>query len=82
MERIAQFWDDLDDLLGIIALCAEHIRRFCLFVLGTLAFLSALAAGVTIALFDPPLAMAVATILLILLMYRSVTAGVVIPAPA
>lgn len=74
MERLAQYWDDLDDLLGIIALCAERIRRFVIFLLGAASFFVAVYAGMRIALLDPPLALAIATILLIFLMYRSVTA--------
>ncbi len=74
MERLAQYWDDLDDLLGIVALCAERIRRFVIFLLGAASFFVAVYAGITIALLDPPLALAIVTILLIFLMYRSVTA--------
>lgn len=74
MERIAQYWDDLDDLLGAIGLYAERIRHFALFMLTSALFLSCVLGGILIALTDPPLALAVATILLILLMYRSVTA--------
>lgn len=74
MERFAQYWDDLDDLLGIVGLCAERIRRFVVFLLGTASFLLAFYAGMLIALQDPPLALAIVTILLVYLMYRSVTA--------
>lgn len=77
MERLAQIWDDVDDMVGIIGLCTEGIRRFLAFVLGMLAFLLGTLSGVLIALLDPPLALAVVTILAILLMYRSVTSGVV-----
>lgn len=74
MERIAQYWDDLDDLLGIVALCGERIRRFILFLLGAASFFLATYAGMMIALSTPPLALGVATLLLVVLMYRSVTA--------
>ncbi|MDX1517371.1 MAG: hypothetical protein R3288_11055 [Woeseiaceae bacterium] len=74
MERLAQYWDDLDDLLGIVALCAERIRRFVLFLVSAATFFVAVYAGMMIALNDPPLALAIVTILLIFLMYRSVTA--------
>ena len=73
MERLAQYWDDLDDLLGIVALCAERIRRFVLFLLGAATFFGALYAGMMVALQDPPLALAIVTVLLVFLMYRSVT---------
>ena len=74
MERLAQYWDDLDDLLGIVGLCAERIRRFVFFLLGAASFSLAVYAGILVALLDPPLALAIVTILLIFLMYRSVTA--------
>lgn len=74
MERLAQYWDDLDDLFGIVALSAERIRRFVLFLLGAAGYSLGMYAGMIIALLDPPLALAIVTILLIFLMYRSVTA--------
>ena len=74
MERLAQYWDDLDDLLGIVALCAERIRRFVVFLLAAGSFSVAVYAGMMIALADPPLALAIITVLLVFLMYRSVTA--------
>lgn len=73
MERLAQYWDDLDDLVGIVGLCAERIRRFVLFLLGAAGFALGVGAGVMIALDRPPLALAIVTILIVLLMYRSVT---------
>ena len=74
MERLAQYWDDLDDLLGIVGLCAERIRRFVLFLLVAASFFLGLYVGMLIALQDPPLALAIVTILVFYLMYRSVTA--------
>lgn len=74
MERLAQYWDDLDDLLGIVALCTERIRRFALFLLAAGSFFLAVYVGMMIALTDPPLALAIVTVLLVFLMYRSVTA--------
>ena len=74
MERLAQYWDDLDDLLGIVGLCAERIRRFVVFLLAAAGFFLALYAGIVLGLKDPPLAPAIVTILLVYLMYRSVTA--------
>lgn len=74
MERFAQYWDDLDDLLGIVGLCAERIRRLVIFLLAAASFSLAVFGGVTIAQSDPPLALAIVTVLLVFLMYRSVTA--------
>lgn len=73
MERLAQYWDDVDDLVGAIGLLAERLRRLALFALSTLIYLLLVTAGVQLALLDPPLAAAVVTILAILLLYRSVT---------
>ena len=73
MERILLYWDDLDDLVGMVGLFAERIRRVLLFVVAGLAFFAALAGGIVLALIEPPLAMAAVTLMLVTLMYRSVT---------
>ena len=73
MERFLLYWDDLDDLVGVVRLYAERIRKTLLFVLATIAFLALIAGGIALALVEPPLAMAGATLLLVTLMYRSVT---------
>lgn len=73
MERFAQYWDDFDDLIGMVGLCAERIRRMALFVVSTLLFLAIVLGVILVALMDPPLALAVATILVIQLTYRTVT---------
>lgn len=73
MERLAQYWDDLDDLVGAVGLLAERLRRLVLFALNALIYLLLVSAGIQLAFLDPPLAAAVATILAILLLYRSVT---------
>lgn len=73
MERFAQYWDDLDDLIGIIGLCVERIRRLVLFAVVTALFLVVVVGSVLLALAEPPLALAVATILLVQLAYRTVT---------
>lgn len=73
MEKLLQYWDDLDDLLGAIGLVAERIRRLFLFIVYA-TFVGVLQlAGIVIALATPPLALAIATILFVTLMYRSVT---------
>ncbi len=73
MERLLLYWDDLDDLLGIVGLYAEQIRRILLFTAAMLLFVAAVSASIALALIEPPLAMAAATLLLVTLMYRSVT---------
>ena len=73
MERLLQYWDDLDDVVGALYLCYERIRRILLFTLYA-AFIALLqVGGIMLALVQPPLAMAAATILIVTLMYRSVT---------
>ena len=74
MERALQYWDDLDDLIGILGLYAENIRRVLLFVFSTLCFLASLTAAAAIAYSHQPLGLAFVTLLLVTLMYRSVTA--------
>jgi hypothetical protein len=73
MERALQYWDDLDDLLGVVGLIAESIRRLAIFTITTAIFLAAMFAGVSIALAEPPLALAIVILLLVTLLYRSVT---------
>lgn len=73
MERILLYWDDLDDLFGVVGLVAERIRRVVVFLLASLAFLATVAGGIALALIEPPLAMAAVTLVLVTLMYRSVT---------
>lgn len=76
MECLLQYLDDLDDLYGAFGLIWERVRRAILkLVYATL--LAAIAAGAMwLALLQPPIAMAVATMLFVILLYRSVTAPV------
>ena len=82
MERFLQYWDNLDDLIGALRLKAEGIRRTVLFVLGVLLFGAGMTGGVLLALADPPLALAVATLLAIWLMNLSLVRATPQPAPA
>ncbi len=81
MEFLLQYWDNLDDLIGALRLKAEQIRRAALFVLGVLLFGAGLTGGVLLALADPPLALAVVTLLVIWLMNLSVVRPVPEAAP-
>lgn len=80
MERLAQYWDDLDDLVYMVGLCSEGFRRLGMFLLTGALFVTMASLGIVIALLDPPLALAIATILLIFLMYQSVTEAIAAPA--
>lgn len=74
MEILAQWLDDLDDLVSTCGLVSERIRNLLL----ASAFLSTAVAlevaAVFLALRHPPLASATATMLIVFLMYRSATA--------
>ena len=74
MEIIAQWLDDLDDFVSAFGLVGERLRTlmFAAIALGTLVCLEA--AAVYIALRHPPLASAIATMLVVYLLYRSATA--------
>jgi hypothetical protein len=73
MERVLQYWDDLDDVIGAVGLIAERIRRLILFVASTVLAGTLQLGGIMLALAQPPIAMAIVTILLVTLMYRTVT---------
>jgi hypothetical protein len=73
MERIAQLLDDLDDLISTIGLVREHIRKFFLGLLATCMTVAIQIGGILLALAHPPLAMAMALILFVSLLYHSVT---------
>lgn len=74
MEILAQWLDDLDDMVSSVRLLSERFRSFCLALTCLAASSLALLAGVLLALQHPPLGSAAATILLVTLMYRSATA--------
>jgi len=73
MERVLLYWDDLDDIVGAIALMAERIRVLLVFALSTAVVAALQIAVILVALREPPLALAIATILLVTLLYRETT---------
>ena len=75
MERFLLCWDDIDDLIGIVGLYAERIRRFVVFTIAALVSIAVVSGCILLALVEPPLAMAAITLLLVTLMYRSVTSS-------
>lgn len=77
MERIAQYLDDLEDLVYAIALKWERIRSKLRFSVLVAAGVVLQALCVLIALSDPPLAMAVAALLAVYLLNH----GIVFRAP-
>jgi len=73
MERLLQYFDDLDDLYGMVGLIIERLRRF-LYALFSFSLIGAGAlAGVRLALLHAPLALATCILLFVALLYRSVT---------
>jgi len=73
MERIAQLLDDLDDLVSMVGLVSESIRKFLLGLVATCMTVAIQIGGILLALAHPPLALAMALILFVSLLYRSVT---------
>ena len=73
MEKVLQYLDDLDDLVGACGLVAERLRNILWLVVST-AFGGAAAYGaIRLAVLEPPLALAMAVMLFVILLYRSVT---------
>lgn len=73
MERLAQLLDDLDDLISMIGLVSERIRKFMLTVIVTFTTVALQVAGVLLALAHPPIALATAILLFVSLLYHKVT---------
>ena len=74
MERLAQLLDDLDDLVSMVGLLGERLRHIVLVIIGIGAMLALQIGGILLALEHPPLALAMALILFVTLLYQSVTA--------
>lgn len=72
MELIVQYLDDLEDLVYAVALLAERIGNVLRFMLFMIASVSLQLLGIFIALINPPIAVAVASLLLVGMLYRSV----------
>lgn len=74
MERIAQLFDDLDDLVAALGLIGERIRRFVQLLVSACIGLALQIGGILLALSHPPLALAAALLMFVTLLYRAVTA--------
>jgi len=74
VERILQYLDDLDDLIGIFGLLAERVRSILVSVALLVILVIAAVVGIFIALSKPPLGLAVVILLFVTLLYRAVTA--------
>ncbi len=73
MERLAQLLDHLDDLVAVFGLAAENVRRISLGLVYALLALLLQIGGVLFALAHPPLALATAMLMFVVLLYRTVT---------
>lgn len=73
MECFLQYLDDIDDMVGALALIYENIRRILLGLCAALLSLTLIASGIWLALFHPPLALATCILLFVTLLYRTVT---------
>ncbi|MCP5092514.1 MAG: hypothetical protein GY949_16495 [Gammaproteobacteria bacterium] len=70
MERMLQYLDDIDDLLGAVGLVYERLRSLFLKLVSLLASLSMVALSVVLALESPTLALAIGLLLSLVLLYR------------
>lgn len=73
MEIFLQYLDDLDDLVGALGLVVESLRRLLVFSLATAAFLAVFGGLVVVSFAKPPLALAIATLMGLMLLYQAVT---------
>jgi hypothetical protein len=73
MERLLQWMDDLDDLMGAIGLVYERLRRLLLTTLVLIIGLASVVSGVLLAHVHTRIALATCLILFVTLLYRMVT---------
>lgn len=71
MECLAQYLDDLEDLFFAAALAGERLRRAVKALIVAGLTLSGLALGIVLALRQPPIALAVVSLLIVTLLYRA-----------
>lgn len=74
MERLLQYMDDIDDLIGTIGLVSEQLRRILVTMSMLVVFVVSIGSGVQLAAWHPPIALATCLLLFVTLLYRSVTA--------
>jgi len=77
VERFLQYLDDLEDLIYVIPLIAEQLRRAIQRIFFLLGAICLQLAGVVLALNHPPLALAIVALLVVGLLLRAV----VLPVP-
>ena len=72
MERILQYLDELDDLIGAAGLLLEKLRNFLWTAVLVMLTVVTCACGIALALTEPRLALATALLLFVTLLYRAV----------
>ena len=72
MERLVQYLDDLEDLIYAVALKAERIREALQYFVLITALAILQFAAISIALWHPPFALAIAALLLVGMMLHTV----------
>ena len=82
MECFLQYLDDLDDFVYATALSWERIRRISRMLLVVAVSLGVQAIGIYFALTALPLAIATVSVLLVILLYRSVVYHSPVPVTA
>lgn len=75
MERMLQYLDDIDDLVGAVGLAYERLRSLFLKLVSLLASLSIVALSVVLALESPALALVVCLLLSLMLLYRTMSSS-------
>ena len=75
MERLLQYLDDIDDLVGALRLFYEPVRRLALKLLSLAASVLVLSAGFLLTLSYPVVAMGLGLLLLAALVYRAFTSA-------
>jgi len=82
MERLVQYLDDLEDIYFATGLLMERMRRAIqMVVLLAISFIFQFL-GILLALSRPPLAVAVVSLTVVGMLYRSVTGGQTAHSPA
>ena len=85
MEVLLQYLDDLDDFAGMFALAAERIRHAVKALVLLCVTVAVQLFGLVLALTQPPLALAMVSLLTVGMLYRAAvsrTIGAVTPADA
>ena len=79
LERLAQYWDDLDDWFWLLVLKLQKLRRLVRVFAHAAVAAALTVAGVVLATIEPPLALALAVLMFVALLYRAVTGPIAAP---